>query len=204
MVEWKARAFRTAKFANYGSHFLFILYDCGADSDPGVDKERAAVKVVVNGEAILWPGCRDIYCPYVTWRATLREKLSDSFLKLCKRLDGKYHPSSSCKCNIRQLFDEGELSWEDVSGSKHNDEVITASLVVGGLSLFSGVVLGLLVGLVVVYGLVRMRVLSVRNRTQPYKRTVQASPSEGESGLELTEMMDDECADGDMMDGDGI
>lgn len=84
------RVFKSSDIASYSANVEFVLYACRENQDNA--KNAFKVKMFVNENAMIIPGCNTMLCPY----ETLREKFKD-LINNCdlQRICSEQPPGSS-------------------------------------------------------------------------------------------------------------
>ncbi|BFZ18121.1 hypothetical protein BsWGS_21160 [Bradybaena similaris] len=87
------RLFRTSHILPFSGNILFVLYECVLDEFSEEDEIEEAdyyIKMFVNEEPKLIPGCEELHCPYNEVRDYYHDLIEQcDFKKLCRRAEVK-------------------------------------------------------------------------------------------------------------------
>ncbi|CAG5114525.1 unnamed protein product [Candidula unifasciata] len=87
------RLFRTSNILPFSGNILFVLYECVPDEfgeDEEIEEADYYLRMFVNEEPALIPGCEELYCPYNVVRDYYHDFVDQChFKKLCQRSEVK-------------------------------------------------------------------------------------------------------------------
>lgn len=87
------RLFRTSHILPFSSNILFVLYECVPDEiegDEEIEEVDYYIKMFVNEEPKLIPGCEELHCAYNEVRDYYHDLIEKcDFKKLCRRAEAR-------------------------------------------------------------------------------------------------------------------